>query len=163
MQRQWLINWLRDLHEMETQLLLAHSRDASDPRQSVEVRVRLEAHLRETERHVERVSDALRAVGAAPRTSARAHTLAAATRGARVASDPIVSLFSDPVVSKALLDFAAEQCAVAAYTALIAAAEHAGETEVARLGRFNRGEDEEMAEWLNARIEILTEESVKRL
>ena len=52
---------------------------------------------------------------------------------------------------------------MAAYTALIAAAEHAGETEVARLGRLNRGEDEEMAEWLNARIEILTEESVKRL
>ena len=52
MQRQWLIDWLRDLHEMETQLLLAHSRDASDPRQTVEVRARLEAHLRETERHV---------------------------------------------------------------------------------------------------------------
>jgi ferritin-like metal-binding protein YciE len=40
-------------------------------------------------------------------------------------------------------------------TALIAAAEHAGEPEIARLCRLNRGEDEDMAEWLDAQIPIV--------
>ena len=47
---------------------------------------------------------------------------------------------------KAIANLAAEQFEVAAYTALIAAAEQAGESEVARLCRLNRSEDEEMAE-----------------
>ena len=78
-------------------------------------------------------------------------------------SEPIVVLtqditsrvFSDRLVIGAIADLAAEQFEVAAYTALIAAAEHAGETEVARLCRLNRGEDEEMAEWLDAQIPIV--------
>ena len=59
-------------------------------------------------------------------------------------------------------DYAAEQCEIAAYNALITAAEQTGELEVARLCRLNRGEDEEMADWLNAQLEILTEERLKR-
>jgi ferritin-like metal-binding protein YciE len=155
MRRQRLIRWLQDVHEMETHLLPILRRDAIDPGQSVEVRSRLAAHLLETERHLQRVNQALRAVGAAP---------------SRTASDtgpglgaPAARIFSDPVVNKALVDFAAEQCEIAAYNALITAAEQTGEVEVARLCRLNRGEDEEMADWLNAQLEILTEERLKRL
>ena len=53
-----------------------------------------------------------------------------------------------------MANLAAEQFEVAAYTALIAAAEQAGESEVARLCRLSRSEDEEMAEWLDAQIPI---------
>lgn len=153
MRRQRLIRWLQDVHDMETQWLPILRRDAIDPAQSVEVRSRLAAHLLETERHVERVNQALRAVGAAPRT-------AGATGPGP--GTPARRIFSDPVVNKALVDFAAEQCEIAAYNALITAAEHTGELEVARLCRLNRGEDEEMADWLNAQLEILTEERLKR-
>ena len=64
-------------------------------------------------------------------------------------------IFSDRLVIGAIADLAAEQFEVAAYTALIAAAEHAGEAEVARLCRLNRDEDEAMAEWLDAQISIV--------
>ena len=153
MRRRRLIRWLQDVHEMESQLLPILRRDAIDPAHSVDVRSRLAAHLLETERHVERVNQALRAVGAAPRT-------AAATGPGP--GTPTRRIFSDPVVNKALVDFAAEQCEIAAYNALITAAEHTGEVEVARLCRLNRGEDEEMADWLNAQLEILTEARLKR-
>lgn len=154
MRRRWLIRWLQDVHEMETRLLPILRRDASDPGQRVEVRSRLAAHLLETERHVERVKQALRAVGAAPPKTISA-------TGPRLMA-PAARVFSDPVVDKALVDFAAEQCEIAAYNALITAAEHTGDVEVARLCRLNRGEDEEMADWLNAQLEILTEERLKR-
>ena len=154
MRRQWLIRWLQDVHEMETRLLQILRRDAIDPGQRVEVRSRLAAHLLETERHVERVNQALRAVGAAPPKTTSAS-------GPRLVA-PAARVFSDPVVNKALVDFAAEQCEIAAYNALITAAEHTGDVEVARLCRLNRGEDEEMADWLNAQLEILTEERLKR-
>jgi ferritin-like metal-binding protein YciE len=154
MRRQWLIRWLQDVHEMETQLLPILRRGATDPGQRIEVRSRLAAHLLETERHIQRVNEALRTVGGAPPPAAGAAKPELGTHTARI--------FSDPVVNQALVDFAAEQCEIAAYNALITAAEHTGEVEVARLCRLNRGEDEEMADWLNAQLEILTEERLNR-
>lgn len=71
-------------------------------------------------------------------------------------------MFSDPLVKNVIADLAAEQFEVAAYTALIAAAEHAGEAEAARLCRLNRGEDEDMAEWLDAQIPIVIAETLKQ-
>jgi ferritin-like metal-binding protein YciE len=53
------------------------------------------------------------------------------------------------------MSYAAEQFEVASYTALIAAAEHVGEVQIARLCRLNRSEDEDTADWLEARIAIL--------
>jgi ferritin-like metal-binding protein YciE len=58
------------------------------------------------------------------------------------------------------MDFAVKQFEIALYTAVIAAAEQAGEPEVARLCRLNRGEDEDMAEWLEAQIAIVIVETV---
>ena len=69
-------------------------------------------------------------------------------------------VFSDRLVIDAIADLVAEQFEVAAYTVLIAAAEHAGETEVARLCRLNRGEDEDMAEWLDAQIPLVIARTV---
>ena len=55
----------------------------------------------------------------------------------------------------AVVSYAAEQFEVASYTALIAAAEHVSEAQIARLCRLNRSDDEDMAEWLEAGIAIL--------
>ena len=71
-------------------------------------------------------------------------------------------LFGDPLATKVIADFAAEQFEVAAYTALIAAAEHAAASEVARLCRLNRGEDEDMAEWLDAQIPLIVAASLEQ-
>jgi len=94
-----------------------------------------------------RVGEALRLLGSGPR---------AVRQSGSPVLDQIVStpLFVDPLMRKQIVDLAAEQLEVAAYTLLIAGAEHACEPDVARLCRLNRGEDEDMAEWLEAQMPI---------
>ena len=150
MKQRTLVGWLKDAHVMETRSLPILRRRVDDEPQGLDARVRLESHLRETEQHAQRLRQALRTLGSAPPPAVHG-------------SEPIVVLtqdiasrvFSDRLVIGTVADLAAEQFEVAAYTVLIAAAEHAGETEVARLCRLNRGEDEDMAEWLDAQIPIV--------
>jgi ferritin-like metal-binding protein YciE len=150
MKQRTLVGWLKDAHVMETRSLPILRRRVGDEPLGLDARARVESHLRETEQHAERLRQALRRLGSAPPPVVRS-------------SEPIVVLtqditsrvFSDCLVIGVIADLAAEQFEVAAYTALIAAAEHAGETEVARLCRLNRGEDEDMAEWLDAQIPLV--------
>jgi ferritin-like metal-binding protein YciE len=146
MQRHILIAWLRDAHAMESRSLAVLRTRLVDVAKVSEAWVRVEVHLRETEQHMNRVAEALRLLGSPP-----ASAPATAPAAGQIVSTP---LFSDPLVRKQLIDLAAEQLEVAAYTVLIAAAEHASEPAVARLCRLNRGEDEEMAEWLEAQMPI---------
>jgi ferritin-like metal-binding protein YciE len=147
MRRQMLIGWLHDAHAMESRSLAVLLTRIGEAAQPLELRVRVELHVRETEQHMNRVGEALRLLGSCP---------PAVQRTGSAVIDQIVStpLFVDPLMRRHLVDLAAEQLEVAAYTLLIAGAEHACEPAVARLCRLNRGEDEEMAEWLEAQMPI---------
>ena len=150
MHKRMLIAWLKDAHMMETHSLPILRRRARGEPQDLEARARRESHLRETEQHAERLRQALGALGSAPTA-----VLNSADAVLVLTHDITSRVFSDRLVISAVADLAAEQFEVAAYTALIAAAEHAGEPEIARLCRLNRGEDEDMAEWLDAQIPIV--------
>ena len=137
MPNRMLIAWLKDAHLMETRSLPILRRRVGDRPLGLHARARLESHLRETEQHAERLRQALRRLGSAPPPGVRS-------------SEPIVVMTQD-IASRVFSD----RLVIDAYTALIAAAEQAGETEVARLCRLNRGEDEDMAEWLDAQIPLV--------
>jgi ferritin-like metal-binding protein YciE len=150
MHKRMLIAWLKNAHLMETRSLPTLRRRLGDETQGLDARRRRECHVRETEQHAERLRQALGALGSAPTPVLRS------TEAVVMLTHDITSrVFSDRAVVSAIADLAAEQFEVAAYTALIAAAEHAGEAEVARLCRLNRGEDEDMAEWLDAQIPLV--------
>ena len=145
-----MIAWLDDAYAMERQQLLPSSCDrAVAAHAGVDVRSRIEEHVYETEGHVERLREALSSLGSRP--SKAGQNIASLSRIAT----SVATSESGTAVHHAVASYAAEQFEVATYTALIAAAEHVGEVEVARLCRLNRGEDEDMAEWLEARIAIL--------
>jgi ferritin-like metal-binding protein YciE len=150
MDRKTLTAWLKDAQAMEMHWAPILRQQAHDARESLGRRARIEEHLLETERHVFRVGQALQALGssAAPSQAAPAYTMA-------IAGILPARFFSGDRVKDAIAELVAEQLEIAAYTALIAAAEDAGEQEVARLCRLNRGEDEEMAEWREAYLSIL--------
>ena len=150
MKQRMLIGWLNDAHIMEVRSLPILRRRVGDEPLAPDARARLESHLRETEQHSERLRQALRALGSAPTP-----VLGSSEPIVVLTQDITSRLFSDRLVISAIAALAAEQFEVAAYSALIAAAEHAGEAEVARLCRLNRGEDEDMAEWLDAQIPIV--------
>ena len=157
MRRKTLITWMQHAHAMEAQSLAILLSRAADCQETVSVRLRLEAHLGETQRHIERLQQALERLGSTPKPfQAGPHRLALTT-------NITAPFFLDPLLGTVLSDLAAEQFEVSAYTALIAVAEHAGEAEIARLCRLNRSEDEEMAEWLDAQIPIVVAERIWRV
>ena len=149
MQKSTLIAWLDDAYAMETRLLPSLCDRAVAAHAVVEVRSRIEEHIHETEGHVERLRQALSSLGTRPSKVDQQIVSLGRTATSVVTSN------SGAAVHNAVASYAAEQFEVATYTALIAAAEHVGEVEVARLCRLNRDEDEDMAEWLEARIAIL--------
>lgn len=155
MHKRMLIACLKDAHMMETRSLAVLRTRASGEPKGLDARARRESHLRETEQHAERLGQALRALGSAPPAVLRSSEAVAV-----LTHDITSRVFSDRLVVSAIADLAAKQFEVAAYTALIAAAEHAGESEIARLCRLNRGEDEDMAEWLDAQIPIVIAETL---
>ena len=157
MHKRMLIAWLKDAHVMEMRSLPALRRQVSDQRQGLSAQLRRESHLRETEQHAERVRLALQALGSVPSPAQSGHESVVG-----LAKDITGRLFSDPLAKSLIADLAAEQFEIAAYTTLIAAAEHAGEVEVARLCRLNRGEDEDMAEWLDGQIPIAIAQALGR-
>ena len=149
MHKSTLITWLDDAHVMERQSLASLCNRAATAHAVVDARSRIEEHIHETEGQVERLRQALSNLGRSP--SKAGQKIAPL---ARIATTP-PSNSADTAVRDAVASYAAEQFEVATYTALIAAAERVGEVEVARLCRFNRSEDEDMAEWLEAHITIL--------
>lgn len=156
MHRRMLIAWLNDAHAMEIRSLPALRAQVFDARQGIAAQLRRESHLRETEQHAERMRLALKTLGSVPAPAPSSESVMGLANGI------IGRLFSDPLANSLIADLAAEQFEIAAYTTLIAAAEHAGEAEVARLCRLNRGEDEDMAEWLDGQIPIVIAQALGR-
>src|SRR4029453_14606123 len=66
MKQRMLVGWLKDAHVMETRSLPILRRRVGDEPLGLDVRVRLESHLREREQHGERLRQALRRLGSAP-------------------------------------------------------------------------------------------------
>jgi ferritin-like metal-binding protein YciE len=62
------------------------------------------------------------------------------------------AIFSDELMKNMLADYASEHFEIAAYTALIRAAEEAGESDIVTLLEENLREEEQMAQWLFDRI-----------
>ena len=155
MHKRMLIACLKDAHMMETRSLPILRRRAGGEPHGLDARDRWESHLRDTEQHAERLRQGLRALGSTP------PPFLSSAEPVVVLTQEITSrVFSDRLLISTIADLAAKQFEVAAYTAMIAAAEHAGEPEIARLCRLNRGEDEDMAEWLDAQIPIVIARSV---
>jgi ferritin-like metal-binding protein YciE len=152
MNRNTLVVWLDDAYAMELQLLPVLRSHAIRTGSRPDAQARLEAHIDQTLNHVERIRQAMKGLGNTP---SKIRTGLALVMGAGEKMPD--GILSDEPLRDAIIGYTTEQFEVAAYTALIAGAEQAGEAEVARLCRLNRGEDEDMAEWLDAQIPILVE------
>jgi ferritin-like metal-binding protein YciE len=152
MNRNRLVEWLDEAYAMELQGLPVLRNHATRSGGRPDAQARIEAHIDQTVNHLERVRQALQGLGNTPSTL---RTGLALVMGAGEKMPG--GILSDESLRDAIIGYTTEQFEVAAYTALIAGAEQAGEMEVARLCRLNRGEDEDMAEWLDAQIAILVE------
>jgi ferritin-like metal-binding protein YciE len=150
-----LIAWLNDAHAMETELQPILRNHARDAKKNADVSQRIDRHAQETAQQAERVRQALAILGTTPSVLKSG---SAAVAG--LVMSVSTGMFSDELVKNALMDYATEHFEIAAYNALITAAEALGETEVARLCRENLREEEEMAKFLAAQLPATVKETL---
>lgn len=152
-----LAQWLRDAHAMEEQAETMLRAQASRLENYPELQQRIEQHIRETERQAERVQQCIERLGASG--SAIKDT------GAKMMAfmQGLGGMFAgDEVVKGAMAGYAFEHLEISAYTALIAAAEHAGDQQTAAVCREILREEEQMADWLKQHLPNVTREFLAR-
>jgi ferritin-like metal-binding protein YciE len=148
MGRDQLISWLNDAHAMEQGLIPILQNHADDiDTELPDAAMRIQEHINETQNHGRRIEECLALLDEAPSTVKSTASYVMGT-----AESFVTAMFSDELIKNVLMDYASEQFEVAAYTALVAAAEELGEMEVARLCEENRREDQLMAAWFERQI-----------
>jgi ferritin-like metal-binding protein YciE len=149
--REWLVQWLRDAHAMEEQAETMLSGQLSRLENYPELSNRIQLHLDETKTQASRLRDCLDRIG--EDTS----TLKDAAANLMAMAQTVSGVFAgDEVMKGSLASYTFEHMEIASYTILIAAAEAAGENDVARICEENLREEEAMAEWLKNNLEPTT-------
>jgi ferritin-like metal-binding protein YciE len=146
-----LTTWLNSAYSMEQSLEKVLENHAKDAKDQPEMRARLEEHIEETREHARRVEECLSLLDAKPSAMKSAMgNLMGMVQGAST------GMFRDELVKNVLADYAAEHFEIACYRSLIAAAEEAGQTEIADLCSEILADEESMAAWLEEQIPDIT-------
>jgi ferritin-like metal-binding protein YciE len=149
--REWLVQWLRDAHAMEEQAETMLSGQLSRLENYPELTNRIQLHLDETKTQASRLRACLDHIGEDTSTLKDAGAKLMAT------AQTVSGVFAgDEVMKGSLASYTFEHMEIASYTILIAAANAAGEAEVARICEQNLREEEAMAEWLKNNLEPTT-------
>lgn len=135
------------------QTLESHARDATE---FPELRARIEQHRTETIAHAAKVEQCLRLLGEEPKT-----VKTSLASGLGKVAGAASGMFRDEILKNFLYDYSEENREIASYTALIAAAEELGHTEIARLCEEILDEEVEMAAWLEEKIPEITKHTLQ--
>ena len=138
-----LIDWLQDAYAMEHQIAQTLEGQVKDTERYPQIQARIQQHLDETHMHEQRMEDRLNAFETKPSgmqsVGAKVMgSLMGAAGGAR----------SDPLVKMARDDYMVEHMEIAAYGALIAAAQAYGDTDTIQAARANLRDEWDMSSWL---------------
>lgn len=137
------IDWLNDAYAMEnkiTEVLEQHAEQAKD---YPEVQKKIQEHLDVTREQAERIKKCIEDMG---ESVSGVKSVMSDMMGKMEGMS--TAMASDKLVKNALAEYTTEHMEIAAYTALITAAEELGHPEVAEVCKKNMKEEEEMAEWL---------------
>lgn len=152
-----LSQWLRDAHAMEEQAETMLNAQASRLENYPELRQRIEQHITETQRQAKRIEECVERLGSSESTVKDA--------GAKMTAmmQGLGGMFAgDEVVKGAMASYAFEHFEISAYTALIGAAEEAGDQQTATVCREILREEEQMADWLKQHLPAVTREFLAR-
>jgi len=139
-----LVDWLRDAHAMEMQAETMLKGQAARLENYPQLKARIEQHITETQRQARDVEGCLKSIG--EDTSALKDTSGKAVAMMQTMGGIVMG---DEVIKGALVGYSFEHMEIASYTVLIAAAEAAGEHEVASVCERILAEEQAMAEWLS--------------
>ncbi len=146
-----LIEWLRDAHAMESNLIQMLDQQIGHLEDHPQLEERLVSHKEESRRHASRLEECLARLGAD--TSSLKEGIA---KVSGMISPLPAAMSSDTPVKVVLANYASEHFEIASYRSLEAAARHCGEEEIARVASEILREEESMAEFLAGCIEPTT-------
>lgn len=152
-----LIQWLRDAHAMEEQAETILKGHLDRVKHYPEFEARVREHLEETRAQAQTVRGCLETLGESP--SSLKDT------GSKVLAkgQAISGVFADDeIMNWALASYSFESLEIASYTVLVAAAEEAGESDIAKACRDILKQEEEMAGWVKDNLVPLTEAYLAR-
>jgi ferritin-like metal-binding protein YciE len=155
--RENLAAWLRDAHAMEGQAITLLRTQIDRLESYPEAVPRLREHLRETEQQQEMVEQCLSRLGEDTSTlKTGTMKLAANIQGM------LHAMSSDEVLKNALASHSFEHFEAASYCSLAAAAEDAGEPEIARTCENIMQQELDMADWVWDQLPTLTHKYLER-
>ncbi|UCI10518.1 ferritin-like domain-containing protein [Mesorhizobium sp. B1-1-8] len=155
--REWLVQWLRDAHAMEEQAETMLSGQLSRIENYPELSGRVRTHLEETKEQARRLKTCLDELDEGSSVLKDAGGKLTAT------AQSISGVFAgDEVMKGSLASYTFEHMEIASYTILIAAANAAGEAEIAQVCEQNLREEEAMAEWLKSNLPQVTQKFLTR-
>lgn len=152
-----LISWLRDAYAMEGQAIELLETQIQRLEHYPEALPRLRQHLQETREQQTAVEQCLERLGADP--SALKET--ALKLGANM-QGMMHAMASDEVLKHALGSHAFEQFEAGCYCSLLAAAEVAGEPEIARTCERIMRQEQDMAHWVWEQLPQMTRTYLER-
>lgn len=150
-------DWLRDAHAMEKQAEKMLKAQAERLDHYPVLRGRIEQHLEETRHQADKLEQAM--------SNSGIDTSVVKDLGGKLSAFGQAiggSMASDEVVKGSIASYAFECFEIANYKALIQAAEHVGQTEIARVCKEILQEEQAMADWLAAHLEETTEQFLQR-
>ncbi|MCZ0960931.1 ferritin-like domain-containing protein [Paracoccus benzoatiresistens] len=139
------VDGLRNAHAMENQALSIMQPQLNRLEHYPEVAALLDRHIRETEGQIARIDQILDSIGESP--SGLKDTMLSFSGSMAAVTH---SLTSDEILKNSMANFAFEHFEIAAYTALITAAELDGQTSAIPLLRQNLDEELAMAAAIDA-------------
>lgn len=145
------VTGLRNAHAMENQALSIMKPQVQRIENYPEVSQRLQQHIGETERQIERLERILEDLGE-NRSSLK--DLALSLGGAMASLGH--SIAPDEIVKNSFANFAFENYEIAAYKSLLVLAKQLNNQGAISLLSENLAEEQSMAEWLNENIEVVT-------
>jgi len=151
--KQHLVHWLRDAYAMEKQSIEMLEKQAHHIQNYPELKQRITTHLEETKNQLGRLEKCLEILDENPSAfKAGMGKLAGSLQA-------IGGMFAaDEIVKSAMSGYVFEHFEIGNYRILIAGAETAGESEIARLCRTSLEEEEAMAKWLEEHLDGVTEQ-----
>lgn len=155
--RDVLVTGLRNAHAVESQAMELLERQASALDDYPNVQTRVQQHLGETERQMERLEQALEMLD--EDTSAIKDTALSALGNFMALAN---TMADDAILKYTFASYSFEHYEIAAYESLLELAELAGEREIAPLLQESLTEERNMADWLGSNVRPITRDYVRR-
>jgi len=155
--RDVLVVGLRNAHAVESQAIELLERQATALDDYPNVPARVQQHLGETERQLERLEQCLEMLN--EDTSTIKDTALSALGNFMAMAN---TMADDAILKNSFAGYSFEHYEIAAYESLLQLAELAKETEIIPLLRESLAEERDMADWLASNLRQVTSEYIER-